>query len=86
MLNGAVSINIERAYFFNRAQVFQMEPKFRSYSFSVTNEDVEWFKNELDKIRKSDPETKKKFFIRVGYLNEDGSVADPYKGLFPGKE
>jgi hypothetical protein len=54
---------------------------YGTFLSSVTDEDVKWFKEQLDKLDKADADTKREFFISVGYYNEDGSVAEPYKNL-----
>ena len=59
-----------------------MNEKWGTYLSSVTWEDVEWFKEQMDKLGKADAETKKAFWIRVGLYDENGNVAEPYKGLF----
>ena len=51
----------------------------------VDEEDVERFRQAARDLMNSDEETQKKFWTRVGLFDEDGNVAEPYKGLFPEK-
>lgn len=49
-------------------------------------EDLKRFKQALEDLSNSDRETQMRFWIEVGLYNEDGTVAEPYKDLFPEKE
>ncbi|MCL2891081.1 MAG: hypothetical protein FWF40_04220 [Methanomassiliicoccaceae archaeon] len=48
-------------------------------------DDIKRFKQAADDFMRLDPETRKKFWTRVGLFDENGNVAEPYKDLLPEK-
>ncbi|MDR2698190.1 MAG: hypothetical protein LBB30_00730 [Candidatus Methanoplasma sp.] len=55
---------------------------YRSYFSSVTKEELEQFKRDMDELGKADAKTKKEFYTSIGLYDENGNIAEGYRDLF----
>jgi hypothetical protein len=54
--------------------------------FSIGEEEIKGIREAFDELARSDEETQMKFWTKVGLYDENGNIAERYRGLFEGEQ
>ena len=57
-----------------------VDPMYGTFLSLTTEEDVERIKKEAERLN-NDPEARRELFIRIGFYDKDGNVAERFRDL-----